>query len=49
MKEGTPPEPIPLNILRSLISALTSSAEVVDTDRKSQFTKRGEILEEGHE
>jgi hypothetical protein len=46
MKEGMPSEPVNLNVLRSLISALTSSAEVVDMDKKSEFTKRGEILDE---
>jgi len=48
-KEGTPSEPIPLNVLRSLISALTLSAEVVDVDKKLEFTKRGEIIEEEYD
>jgi hypothetical protein len=46
LKEGTPSEPINLNVLRSLLSALTLSAAVVNMDKKSEFTKRGEILED---
>jgi hypothetical protein len=48
-KEGTPSEPIPMNALRSLISALTSSAKVVDMDKKLEFTKRGKIIEEEYD
>jgi hypothetical protein len=36
MKEGLPSELIPLNVLRSLISSLTSSAEVLDMDKNLQ-------------
>jgi len=46
MKEWIPSEPINLNFPRSLISALTSSTELVDVYKKSEFTKRGEILDE---
>jgi len=35
MKEGMPSEPIPLNVLKSLVSALILSIEVIDMDKKS--------------
>ena len=43
MKEGIPSQHIPLNVLRGSISAPTSSAEVPDMDKKSEFMKLGEI------
>jgi hypothetical protein len=49
MKEGMLSEPINLNVLRSLISVLTSSAEVVDMDKRSEFTNPGEILNEEYD
>jgi hypothetical protein len=41
MKEGIPSQHIPLNVLRGSISAPTSSAEVPDMDKKSEFMKLG--------
>ena len=39
-----PSEPIHLNVLRGLISALILSVEVIDMDKKSEFTKQGKFL-----
>jgi hypothetical protein len=41
MKEGMPSEPIHLNVLRGLISALILSVEVIDMDKKSEFKNKG--------
>jgi len=46
MKKGMPSVPTALNVLKSLISALMLSVEVIDMDKKSEFTKQGEILDE---
>lgn len=43
MKEGIPLQPIPLDDLRCLMAVLTLSAEMRDTDTKSEFTKGGEM------
>jgi hypothetical protein len=44
MKGAMSSEPIPLDGLRPLLAALTSSAEVGDIDNKSEFAKREEVL-----
>jgi len=49
MKEGVPSEPIPLNVLKNLISALILSVEEIEMDKKTEFTKQREIHDEEYD